>query len=411
MRKILKSVAPAVVLVAGIGAVWALTAAKPDPEKTEEIPRPVSLYVDTVRAESVVLSVRTQGEVRPKTDVNIIPQVSGRITYVDPAFSEGGSFAPGTVLLRIDDSDYKLELIRAEARVAEARVQVEQELADARIKEKQWQEWVKDGEPTPLALNKPQVAEAQAKLRAAEADLKEARLNMERTRISLPFDGRVRSRDVGLGQFVSNGTVLGRAFATDVVEIKLPLTDKQLTELQLPIGYVAMDPTTAPGVTFTHDMGGMPYQWRGRIVRINADIDQQTRLAYAIAEVDDPYGRNTDRGMPFAVGMFVHAEIAGAQPQRALVMPRLALRSDNRVFVINAENKLEIRTVGVLATSPDRVLVSSGVVDGEKVVTSPVQSAVAGMIVQPITRAAATNLSRANTAPMTADSGIAAGSR
>lgn len=385
MRKFLKVAMPIAVLAAGVGSVMTLAAAKEAPEKKVEEVRAVSLYVDEVRSERVTVSVNTQGEVKAKTDIGLVPQVSGRIVEIAEAFNEGGSFGPGQTLIKIDDSDYKLAVTSAEARVAEAAVRVQQELADASIKRKQWEEWVKDGEPTPLALNQPQVAEAQAKLRAAEADLETARLNLARTNIQVPFQGRVLERTVGVGQFVSVGTQLGRVFATDTVEVRLPLTDAQLGELALPVGFVATG-GNAPEVTLTSHIGGAERHWTGRIVRVNASIDNQTRLVYAIAEVDDPYGAAADRGMPLAVGLFVNAQIEGVIPHNALVMPRTALRKQDKVYVINDENKLEVRTVEVLSTSSDRVLVLAGVAAGEKVVTAPVRAAYDGMPALPITR-------------------------
>jgi RND family efflux transporter MFP subunit len=386
VRKILKFVTPMVVLAAGIGSVMALGAAKETPEKKIEEPRVLSLHVESVRAEQVRLSVRTQGEVSPKTDIVLIPQVSGRIVAVSDHFAEGGAFVPGETLIKIDDADYLLALTRAEARVAEAAVTLEKEMADASIKRKQWNEWVKDGEPTPLALNAPQVARAQANLRAAEADMKSAKLNLERTKISVPFKGRVRERLIGVGQYVSAGTQLGRVFATDKVEIRLPLTDTQLMELNLPIGFVATNHEDHE-VSLTANMGGKTHKWLGHIVRVNAAVDQQTRLVYAIAEVEDPYGVAADNGMPLAVGLFVNASIRSAVTQSALVMPRDALRGKDKVYVISGD-KLEIRTVSVLSTSADQLIVSAGVAADEQVVTSAVRSAYDGMAVRAITRTA-----------------------
>ena len=386
MRKILKFVAPVLVLAAGVGSVMALSAAKDSPEKKEEAPRVLSLHVEKARAEKVRLSVRTQGEVSAKTDINLIPQVSGRIISVSENFAEGGAFAPGTTLIKIDDADYKLAAIRAEARVAETAVTLEKELADARIKRKQWEEWVKDGDPTPLALNAPQVARAQASLRAAEADLQSAKLNLARTEVSVPFQGRVMERKIGVGQYVTAGTQIGRVFATDKVEVRLPLTDSQLTELNLPIGFVAKK-GSAPAVSLSTHMGGKLHTWQGHIVRVNASVDQQTRLVYAIAEVEDPYGASADAGMPLAVGLFVNASIKSVIPQDALVMSRDALRGKDKVYVI-VDDKLEIRTVTVLSTSAEQLIIASGVAPGEQVVTSAVRSAYDGMAVQAIKRTA-----------------------
>jgi RND family efflux transporter MFP subunit len=385
VKKLLKIIAPVLVLVVSIGVVQALSAAKPAPEKKEESQRLISLYVDEVTSDMVTISVQTQGEVRPKTEIDLIPQVSGRIVAISESFAEGAEFSPGQTLIKIDDTNYKLAVIRAEARVSEAEVAVQRELANAKIKQDHWLDKSNNGEPTPYALNIPQVKEAEAKLLAAQADLKEARLNVARTEINVPFLGRVREKSVGIGQYVSAGTHLGRVFSTDTVEIRLSLTDEQLQELNLPMGFMA-DAFNAPVVQFTAQVGNREHSWNGRIVRIHASVDQQTRLIYAIAEVEDPYGFGADNGAPIAVGMFVHANIESVNSQSAMVLPRLALRNTDKVYVINAENRLEIRTVEVLSTSKDIVLVSTGVEVGDKVVTSTIPAAVDGMEVHAITR-------------------------
>jgi len=378
VKKLLKIAAPVLVLAVSIGVVGVLSAAKPAPEKKEESQRLISLYVDEVKSDTVTISVFTQGEVRPKTEIDLIPQVSGRIVGISESFAEGAEFSPGETLIKIDDTNYKLAVIRARARVAEAAVAVQRELANAKIKEEHWLDKRTSGEPTPYALNKPQVMEVEAKLLAAEADLKEAELNV-------PFLGRVRTKDIGIGQYVTAGTRLGRVFSTDIVEIRLPLTDAQLEELNLPMGFMA-DALNAPVVQFKAQVGNREHVWSGRIVRTHASVDQQTRLIYAIAEVEDPYGLGSDSGAPIAVGMFVHAEIASANSQSALVLPRLALRNANKVYVINDKNRLEIRTDEVISTSKEKVLVANGVEVGDKVVTSTIPAAVDGMEVRAITR-------------------------
>ncbi len=385
MNKLLKIAAPVIIVAASIVVVSALSAAKPAPEKKEESQRLISLYVDEVKSETVTISVHAQGEVRPKTEIDLVPQVSGRIVAISESFAEGAEFDPGETLIKIDDTNYKLAVIRAQAQVAEAMVGVQRELANAKIKEEHWLDKRNGGEPTPFALNKPQVLQAEAKLLSAEADLKEARLNVARTEINVPFLGRVSEKAVGIGQYVTAGTRLGRVFSTDIVEIRLPLTDGQLAELNLPIGFMT-DGFNAPVVKFTAHVGNQEHTWTGRIVRTNASVDSQTRMIYAIAEVEDPYGMGSDSGAPIAVGMFVSAEIAGVSSQSAMVLPRLALRNANKVYVINDDNRLEIRTVEVLSTSEERVLVTDGVKPGEKVVTSTIPAAIDGMEVRPLTR-------------------------
>lgn len=385
MKKLIKLIAPVLVLVMGFAIVQVLVAAKPEPEKKEEETRLVSLYVDEVQSEKVKISVTTQGEVRPKTEIDLIPQVSGRIVVMSELFNEGAEFQPDSLLLKIDDTDYRLAVIHAEARVAEAQTALEREYATARIKEEEWRD-ERNQKPTPFALNLTQVAQAEAMLRSARANLEKARIDLERTEIRVPFQGRVRERSVGIGQYVTAGVAVGRVFSNDTVEVRLPLTDTQLSELNLPLGYMAETPQQGPQVTFHAALGNQQYEWLGRIVRVNAAVDQETRLIYATAEVEDPYGQAAAEGMPIAVGMFVTAEIDGVKHQQALTMPRLALRSQDKVYVINEENRLEIRTVDVISTSEDRVLVSGGVNPGERVVTSTLPNAVDGMAVEPISR-------------------------
>lgn len=386
MKKLLRLFAPILVLVAGFMVVQGLVAAKPQPEKKDEEVRKLSLYVDSVVSEEVRVAIRTQGEVRPKTEIELIPQVSGRIVMVSDQFSDGAEFAPNTLLAKIDDADYQVAVVRAEARVAEAQTALERELATAAIKQEEWRDGGKDQEPTDFALNVTQVNQAKAMLLAAKADLQKARLDLERTEIRVPFQGRVRTRTIGLGQIVSAGVSMGRVFSIDTVEVRLPLTDAQLVELNLPLGFQADEETGAPAVKFNARLGSREYSWQGNIVRIDASIDERTRLIYATAEIRDPYGAAVSDGMPIAVGMFVNAEIQGVNEQKAYVMPRLALRNKDNVYVINEENELEIRTVDVLSTSEERVLVKSGVVPGDRVVTSPVPNAVDGMAVEPLFR-------------------------
>ena len=388
MKKLFRFIAPVLILVAGVMVVQGLVAAKPEPGKKDEEIRKVSLYVDSVVSEEVRVAIRTQGEVRAKTEIDLIPQVSGRIVMVSDAFSAGAEFAPNTLLAKIDDADYQVAVVRAEASVAAAQTALERELATAEIKKKEWGDGGKDQEPTDFALNVTQVNQAKAMLRAARADLEKARLDLARTEIRVPFQGRVRTRNIGLGQIVAAGTSMGRVFSIDTVEVRLPLTDAQIAELNVPLGFEAGENAPAPEVEFSAVLGSREYRWAGHIVRIDASIDETTRLIYATAEVRDPYGAAASEGMPIAVGMFVTAEIQGVQQQQAYVMPRLALRNKDSVYVVNRENELEIRTVDVLSTSEERVLVRSGVLAGDRVVTSPVPNAVDGMAVEPLFREA-----------------------
>jgi RND family efflux transporter MFP subunit len=381
--KVTRIVAPLAVLAASVGAYALLQIMKPEPEKNDKGPRPTSVYVAPVTQESLALQVTTQGEVRARTEIDLVAQVGGRVVSVSPEFTEGGRIESGVSLLQIEDTDYRLALRQAEARVAEAEVAVQQALADADVARKQLRN---TPSPSDLALKKPQVAQARASRQAALANLEQARLDLERTTITLPFNGRVADTRVDIGQFIVPGTTLGRVFGTEVVEIRLPLNKAQLASLGLPIGFVAAPGEKVP-VTFKASVAGRAHQWQGDLVRLDASVDPDTRMLYAIAEVQDPYGTGrSEYGMPLAVGLFVEATIQGRQLDAAVSIPGSALRAGDIVYLVNSEGRLEIREVEVAHASAQQVVVSSGLEPGEWVVTSAIRNPIQGMALAAIDR-------------------------
>lgn len=371
-----KIVTPLLVLAGAVGIFMLLQANKPTPEKREQGPRPITVFVEPVERDQVTLEVVTQGEVRSRVSIDMVAEVSGRIVDVSPEFMEGGAVSPDTILVQIDDTDYQLSLSQAEARVAEATVALELALADADVARKQL---IGTSNPSDLALKKPQVAEARAALKAADADFQQAQVNLARTRVSLPFTGRIANTYVDLGQYVTVGTPLGRAFATDKVELRLPITYDQLAALALPIGFRA-EPGEGLPVTLEAYVAGRDQVWEGELLRLDASIDRETRTLYAIAEVEDPYGANVSAsGMPLAVGLYVTATVRGRELADAVRIPRQALRAGDTVYVINSDNELEIRSVSVSHSSPDFAIIDGGVDPGDRLITSTIRNPIPGM--------------------------------
>jgi len=384
MKKITKLFAPALIITGSVFFLNSLIAAKPEPEKKPQKQRLISLYVDKVTSKNVTLTVPSHGEVTPKNEIDLNALVSGKIVSISKKFSEGAKFNHNDLLIKIDDSDYQVAVIRAQAQVSTAQLNVEKELANSKIKKEQWRRKNNKAKPSDYALNIPQIAEAQSLLRAAQADLKAAKLNLSRTEIRAPFTGRVLNENIGTGQYITPATNLGHIFSTQTLEVRMPLTDSQLTELNIPVGFVATA-NNAPSVVFSAVLGNKTHQWQGKIVRTNAAIDKDTRLIYAIAEITDPYDAN-DKEVSIAVGMYVSALIDSKNSQETLVVPRNALQGNDKVYVINPESKLEIRKVAVLSTNKDFVHITEGLSHGEKVVTSTLANAIDGMLVKALTR-------------------------
>lgn len=373
--KIMRIIAPVTVLGITAGLSFLLAATKPEPEKETAEARPVSVYTNSASQSDTVLAVTAQGEVKARTQVELVAQVGGRIVDVSSEFIEGGNVQSDTTLVRIDDTDYRLALSRAKAEVASAEVAVQQAIATADVARKQLRN-IKS--PSALALKKPQVAQARARLAAAKAEVELAELNLSRTRLSLPFNGKLIQTRANVGQYVSPGSALASAFATDIVDIRLALSDSQLAALGLPIGYQA-PPQQGPNVTLSATVAGKRQQWQGRLVRVDAAIDPSSRMLFATAQVDSPYDKNVSQlGMPLAVGLYVNASIEGKPVANAVTIPAAALRAGNQVYVV-VDNKLSIRKVAVIHTSPTKAVLESGVSAGEQVVVSPVRNPVSGM--------------------------------
>jgi RND family efflux transporter MFP subunit len=385
VNKLIKYIAPVLVIAAGFGGFALLHWSKPEPEKRTEAPRALSVFVEKVESANLALQVQAEGEVRAGTVVDLVSQVAGRVVAVSAEFTEGGMVQPGVALVEIEPIDFQLALAQAEARLAEAEVALQTAIATADVARKQLRN---ASQASDLALKKPQVAEARARMEAASADLQQARLNLARTKISLPFAGRLMSTLVDVGQYVTPGTPLGRAFAIDKVEVRLPLSDSQLASLGLAIGYIAQD-NEGLDVEFSALVAGTRQSWTGKLVRLDAAIDPATRMLYATAEVEAPYTTHrSDHGMPMAVGLYVNAEIQGRLVSDAFVIPRDALRAGNKVFVVNVDGKLDIRNVQLTHSTATEAVVASGLAVGERVVVSSIRNAIAGMDLEALNSAA-----------------------
>jgi len=370
------SVIPVIILAAGGGAFALLDAAKPEPEKKTEEPRPLSVYVQLAETADLALRVSSEGEVRPRTEVTVVAQVAGRVVSVSSEFTEGGIVTPGATLLEIEDTDYQLAVVRAKSAVAEAEVGMQEAEASADVARKQLRN---AQNASPLALKQPQVARARAMLVSAKSALSQAELNLSRTKITLPFHGRLSEKNVNVGQYVSPGTPLGKAFSTDYVEVRLPFNDSQLASLDLPIGFIAARDEHIK-VNLSAKVAGKIQRWEGKLVRLDASIDSQTRTLYGQVEVAFPYTENVSQhNMPLAVGLYVKAEIEGRKVANATLINREGLRAGDRVFVVSEEGKLEVRSVNVVHSSPTEAIIDEGIEALDKVIISSIRNPIPGM--------------------------------
>jgi multidrug efflux system membrane fusion protein len=376
----LKIIAPIIVVLAGISISWAIVVHKPQPKSqilNDEAPL---VQVIRVEPQTVKIDIYSQGVVVPRTEIDLVPEVAGQIVRLHPSLVAGGFFKQGDVLVTVDTRSYDYAIAEAQARIAEAERQVMMEEAQAEQARNEWHS-LGEGQPSALTLREPQLAEARAKLKAAQADLAHARLQRSRCEWRAPFAGRVRDKHIGLGQYVQPGEKLARIYAIDVVQVRLPLATDQFSYLDMLLDHRHSKPETGPKVVLSTEFAGDLRRWEGRIVRAEGALDEETGLLHAVAEVKDPYAVKGDQP-PLMPGLFVKAEIMGRDQPDVIVLPPSAVNASHEVLWVDKEDRLHIRRLTILRNEPDRILVKGDLKTGDRVVVSGIQVPVRGMKVR-----------------------------
>jgi RND family efflux transporter MFP subunit len=365
----------------GVLGLWALTASKPEMERRKP-PVPVPMVrIMAVKTGPQKVYIQGEGTVRPLREINLVPEVGGKVVYASPSLVNGGVFKKDALLLRIDPVDYQLAVTLARAKVkdAESRLQVAEEEAAAARDE--WRLLYEDGseensKPPPLVAKEPQLAAAKAELEADKADLRKALLHLERTELKAPFDGRVGEENVDIGQYVSPGQSLGSLYSTKAAEIVAPLEGEALFWFDVP-GFTTRDGRGSPALVKA-SVAGRELRWTGKVVRTEGKLDERTRMINVVVRVEQPYASKP----PLVFGLFVEVQIEGRTIPNGAVIPRAALHQGDIVWVVGEDNRLQFRHVEVGRIQGDEVVVTGGLEDGERLVTTPLKAVTDGMLVR-----------------------------
>ena len=369
----------------------------PEPTRTEQPPQVPFVQTGLVTAGSGPIPVYGSGTVRPSAEADIVPQEGGRIVWVDPGFLSGGRIAAGDTLFRIEEVDYRYRVQKAKANLAASRVSLLKEQEQGSIARAQHDLYTSrqgnessDTDASPLALRNPQLKAAQAALNRDEARLAEANLALSRTHVTAPFDGFVRSESVDVGQIVAAGQPVARVFATDAVEVVVPLSDNDAALIPGLWSLSAGDGNRSVLAHVVARFGEGSYAWRGYVDRGETSVDPQTRTIDVIVRVPNPFrsGRLEDGSVlpggspPLLVGKYVEVEINGLERDDYYLVPRAALQSGNEVWIVRDGGVVHIVPVQVLQRSDDEVYVTGDLENGQAVVTGGIQFATEGMRVQ-----------------------------
>jgi len=374
----MKVILPIFILLVAAGITTVLVMFKPEAAEVTPVRPVTNVEVIEVQPEAVQLSVKSQGTVLPRTESDISVEVSGRIIKVADNFRAGGSFSQGDVLVIIDPADYEAAVANAAAELANAQLTLALEEAQAEQAAADWAA-LGEGKASELTLRKPQLTQAKARIESARANLKRAQRDLARTELTAPFDGRVLSTSADLGQFVSAAPAspIARIYATDRAEIRLPITTREAELLETKDRrqrFVRLEKANTKNSPV----------WIARFVRMEATIDPNSRLLYAVAEIENPFAPNSKNPEPLRRGQFITAEIEGRGLSDAYVLPRYALRGSDTVYVVTDADTLETRTVGIIKSDAEEVVITEGLTPGERVAISPVAYYIENMPVEVI---------------------------
>lgn len=385
MDKLLKQkiITPiAIILVAG-SVTAAMVWQKREPDKNDATGTVIT--VDTVQLKSTDMrfTIASQGNVSPHTETTLVSEISGVVTRVAPGFVVGGFFNKGEILLKLDPADYEVAVQQARANLLIMKARLDREEAQVEQAKKEWDMSGRPRSAAPsVALRTPYLQEAKANVLFAQAELDKAQRKLKQTVIRAPYDGMIKEKLVDIGQYVTSGTKLAQTFAVDFAEVRLPLTDQDITYLELPNPSKPDhgDRDTGPEVELTSIIGGREYRWPARIVRTEGVIDQRTRVHYAVARITDPYNlRDHGNRPPLPMGSFVKAGIKSTLVQNVIAIPLQAIRGMNQVLVKDEQNRLKIYKVKIIRTDKDFAYVKGGILDNREAITTAVYNPIDGM--------------------------------
>jgi RND family efflux transporter MFP subunit len=378
----LKIILPLLILVFGFVGFNMMVKQKKSPQRQQAPQQGVLVDVIELQSRTHQIKVYATGTVQAEQEIELVPEISGKVSWIDPKLVGGGFFKKGEPLLQIEASDYQLAVEKARADIAKAEVALATEQERARVSIAEWEraDIPDKGQPGPLATREIQLRQEQANLAAATANLQLAQLNLQRTELTAPFNGRIRQEHVDLGQYLRSGSSIGNFAGTDHAEIHIPIPADELQWLKIPRAGGAENGSRAK-----ISLPGQQQTIPGKVVRSLGEIDPDSRMATVIVMVNDPYKLAGDANLPtLETGLFVDIELYGNRLDNLISIPRDALRNNQQVWIVDENNLLRLRQVEIVRREKDQLLISQGVSAGEKLITTTLSAAADGMLLRPV---------------------------
>jgi RND family efflux transporter MFP subunit len=377
---LLRLLLPVIVVIISVSvAVWMMQSG-PKAKPRAKTRNAVLVDVRPIELGSQTTTVSVMGTVKPQREVALKPRVSGEIIKVGENLIPGGRFNKGEELLAIDPSDYQLMVRQLASEVARVEADMQVELGRQRVAQKEYEllgESVSDAEKT-LMLRGPQLEKNRALLEGTRARLEQAQLDLKRTSVRAPFNAVVMSREVNLGTRVSPTTTLATLVGSDSYWVEAPIPANQLKWIS--IGQENND-SGSPVHIYDSVAWGPNHSRRAQLVGLTAMVEENGRMAKLLAEVPDPLSlQPTSSEQPkLLLGSYVRVEIAGKLLPNAAAIERDHIHNGDQLWIMDDQDRLDIRTVEIAFRGHDQALVIGGVSQGEKLITTNLPSPVQGM--------------------------------
>jgi RND family efflux transporter MFP subunit len=365
----------ALVAIGAVIAMW-LMQSGPKAKPRQKIRNAVAVDVRPVEFGPKTTTISVMGTVRPKNEVILKPEVSGKIISISEKLVPGGYFNKNEVLLTIEPKDYQLAVQQLASEVARAEADLRIELGRQRVALKEYEllgEKVSD-EERDLMLRIPQLESSKASLEEVKIRLEQARLDLERTTVRAPFNSVLITREVNLGTSVTPTTTLATLVDSDTYWVEAPIAASQVKWIK--VGQQG----SAVRIYDSASWGSGLYR-QGRAAGMAATVETQGRMVELLVDVADPLALTKhSEGQPkLLLGSYVQVKIEGAALPRAAMIERDLVRDGERVWIMDDQGNLDIRPVEIAFRARDHLLVTGGVNPGEMLVTSNLPSPVQGM--------------------------------
>ncbi|MFT7373393.1 MAG: RND family efflux transporter MFP subunit, partial [Oleiphilaceae bacterium] len=334
---------------------------------------------EVLKETSFRVMVESFGVVKARTNSALYALISGQVQSVSPQYESGAFFKQGDVLLTIDSADYAVAVQVAKGSLVNAALALAEEEARYEQVQRDWKKQNKNIKATDYALRLPQLRAAESNIDTAKAQLSLAELNLARTKIRAPYDGRILDTFVNVGSVIGPSVQLAKIYSSDAIEVRLPIANKALRFINLP---EQGNQQKLPQIFVENKLTDPPQFWHGRVVRTEAAIDAASQQLYVVARIDDPFqSEQNSARRPLKIGQFVRANISGQTLEKVITIPNSALYQGSYVYVVKNE-RLQRQPVDILWRDQTTSVINSGLESGQHIVTTLLGQITSGTLVE-----------------------------